>query len=75
MEHFVKSKDIFPCSFKSIPNPLSQTVSTISSLMIWSILAVRRGELYFNALLRRFRRILSKYTAEYSMAGIFKNHL
>jgi hypothetical protein len=38
-------------------------------------LAVRRGELYFNALLRRFRRILSKYTAEYSMAGTFEKSL
>jgi hypothetical protein len=37
-------------------------------------LAVRRGS-YTNALLRRFRRILSKYTAEYSMAGIFKKSL
>jgi hypothetical protein len=35
MKHFVKPKISFPCSFKSIPKPLSQTVSTVLSLIIW----------------------------------------
>jgi hypothetical protein len=61
MEHFVKSKDHVPSIQKS--NFISCLVEKVE---------VRRGSY---ALLRRFRRILSKYTAEYSMAGTFENHL
>jgi hypothetical protein len=35
MKHFVKPKDFLSMFFKSIPKPLSQTVSTVLSLIIW----------------------------------------